>query len=168
MSIISCKNFEALGVLQFQGSAPGKGNYHVCFSLVHIAVLTPLCTGISRVVTRTITDGRTMAAGSSETWMHYSVRYEVTWGKKARIRADSPLRLRGHQHIRTDIGAFVRTRSSPCPRPPSVTPSLTLCGCAVVSARTRKIFFLIKIKLNIFFGCWLLEKRGKKCSVFGP
>jgi hypothetical protein len=26
------------------------------------------------------TDGRTMAAGSSVTWRHYSVRYEVTWG----------------------------------------------------------------------------------------
>jgi hypothetical protein len=38
-----------------------------------------------RVVTRTITDGRTdgrtMAAGSFVTWMHCSVRYEVTWVK---------------------------------------------------------------------------------------
>jgi hypothetical protein len=34
-----------------------------------------------RVVTRMITDGRTMAAGSSVTYTHCSVRYEVTWGK---------------------------------------------------------------------------------------
>jgi hypothetical protein len=37
-----------------------------------------------RVVTWTIVDGRTdsqtMATGSSMTWMHCSVRYEVTWG----------------------------------------------------------------------------------------
>jgi hypothetical protein len=32
-----------------------------------------------RVVTRTMTDGRTMAVGSSVTWTHCSVRYEVTW-----------------------------------------------------------------------------------------
>jgi hypothetical protein len=39
---------------------------------------------VAKVVTRTITDGRTddrtMAAGSSVTWTHYSVRYKVTWG----------------------------------------------------------------------------------------
>jgi hypothetical protein len=39
----------------------------------------------ARVVTRTITDGRTdgwtMAARSSVTWTHCSVRYEVTWDK---------------------------------------------------------------------------------------
>jgi hypothetical protein len=38
----------------------------------------------SKVVTRTIMDGRTegqtMAAGASVTWTHCSVHYEVTWG----------------------------------------------------------------------------------------
>jgi hypothetical protein len=42
----------------------------------------PVC---FRIVTQTIkderTDGRTMAAGSSVTWTHCSVRYEVTWDK---------------------------------------------------------------------------------------
>jgi hypothetical protein len=35
-------------------------------------------------------DARTMAVGSSVTWTHCSVRYEVTWGKKARVRVDAP------------------------------------------------------------------------------
>jgi hypothetical protein len=36
-------------------------------------------TGLSsRVVTRTITDGRTMAVGSSVNWTHCSICYEVT------------------------------------------------------------------------------------------
>jgi hypothetical protein len=39
------------------------------------------CSVCGRVVTRTITDGRMMAAGSSMIWTHFSVRYEVTWGK---------------------------------------------------------------------------------------
>jgi hypothetical protein len=66
--------------------------------------------------------------------------------------------------------ASARTRSSPCPHPPSVPPrpSLTLRGRAVASARTReKINKIIIILYKKEFGCWLLEKRGKKCSVFG-
>jgi hypothetical protein len=50
------------------------------------------------VVTRTFSDGRmdnrTMAAGSSVTWMHCSVRFEVTWGKTRRVRADAPMSAR--------------------------------------------------------------------------
>jgi hypothetical protein len=43
------------------------------------------------VVTRTFSDGRTddrtMAAGASVTWTHYSVLFEVTWGKTRCVRA---------------------------------------------------------------------------------
>jgi hypothetical protein len=44
------------------------------------------CKGLPeiKIVTRTImdewTDDRTMATGSSVTWTHCNVRYEVTWG----------------------------------------------------------------------------------------
>jgi hypothetical protein len=114
------------------------------------------------VVTRTIMDGRTdtrtMAAGSSMTWTHCSVRYEVTWNKKARVRADAPLHPRKHRPVYADEVISL----SPCPHPPSA-----LRGRAVVSARTRR-GRPKKIKIIFFFGCWLLEKRGKKCSVFNP
>jgi hypothetical protein len=40
-----------------------------------------------------------MAAGSSVTWTHYSVRYEVTCGKKARVRVDGPLHPHGRGHL---------------------------------------------------------------------
>jgi hypothetical protein len=81
----------------------------------------------------------------------------------------------------------VRTRSSPWPRPPLpslCTPSLALRGRVVASAWTG---FCVRVdgilrprgrtkkKKNnnnnfliiVILGCWLLEKRGKKCSVFG-
>jgi hypothetical protein len=42
---------------------------------------------VTRVVTRTFSDGRTddrtMAAGASVTWTHCSVLFEVTWDKTA-------------------------------------------------------------------------------------
>jgi hypothetical protein len=45
----------------------------------------------NRVVTRTIEDGRTMAAGSSMTWTHCSVRYKVTSGVNRRVQVtDDP------------------------------------------------------------------------------
>jgi hypothetical protein len=78
-------------------------------------------------------------------------------------------RPRGHERVRADIGPSARTRSSPCPRPPSIPPR-----GRNPSARTRhgrpkknKIKKNKKLFLNFFMGCWLLEKRGKKCSVFG-
>jgi hypothetical protein len=59
-----------------------------------------------RVVTRTIEEGRTngwtMAAGSSVTWMHCSVCYKVTSGVNRRVRVDTPLRP-------------LRPAPSPCP-----------------------------------------------------
>jgi hypothetical protein len=48
------------------------------------------------------TDGRTMAIGSSMTWTHCSVRYEVTWGSNSRIRVDAPMGPRGRKCIRAD------------------------------------------------------------------
>jgi hypothetical protein len=61
-----------------------------------------------RVVTRTITDGRTdgrtMAAGSSVTWTHCSVRYEVTRGKTL-------LSARMRLCIRASMSASERTGS---------------------------------------------------------
>jgi hypothetical protein len=120
---------------------------------------------------RTITDGQTdtqmMAAGSFVTWTHYSVRYEVIWDKKAHVHADIGTSARARLCIRTDIGPSAWTRSSLCPRPPSVSPRLP-CADGLLRPRggakknKNNNFFLI-----FFFGCWLLEKRGKKCSVFG-
>jgi hypothetical protein len=83
-----------------------------------------------------------MAAGSSVTWTHYSIRYEVTWGKKARVRADSPQRPRGHRRVRAD--ATMR----PCgrghlltlalPLYPFARPARTGCCVRADAARLRR------------------------------
>jgi hypothetical protein len=49
-----------------------------------------------------------LAAGSSVTWMHCSVHYEVLWDKKACVRADAPLGPRGHECVHAD--AIMRPR----------------------------------------------------------
>jgi hypothetical protein len=114
------------------------------------------------VVTRTIMDGRTdtrtMAAGSSMTWTHCSVCYEVTWNKKARVRADAPLHPRKHRPVCADEVISL----SPCPHPPSA-----LRGRAVVSARTRR-GRPKKIKIIFFFlvvGCWKREEKNVRFSI---
>jgi hypothetical protein len=79
--------------------------------------------------------------------------------------------------VRADIGTSVRPRlciptSLPLalPRTPSLAlPGSVWTGCCVRAdaARTlERIKIIKKIKINLFFGCWI-EKRGKKCSVFG-
>jgi hypothetical protein len=55
------------------------------------------------------TDGRTMAAGASVTWMHCSVLFEVTWGKTRCVRADGTMRPRGRTRVRADTSASART-----------------------------------------------------------
>jgi hypothetical protein len=89
------------------------------------------------------TDARTMAVGSSVTWTHCSIRYEVTWGKKARICEDTPLRPHGHERIRANAPLCPRGHRSvradeviSLPSPSLFTPSLALHGRAVASART--------------------------------
>jgi hypothetical protein len=83
------------------------------------------------------TDGRTMAAGASVTWTHFSVLFEVTWDKTVRIRTDATMCPRGRARVCADIGASARTRpcvradigpsartsSPPSPIPPSPPPS---------------------------------------------
>jgi hypothetical protein len=96
-----------------------------------------------------------MAAGLFVTWTHCSIHYEVTKVKKARVHADATMRPRGHRPVRADEVISL-------PPPSLCTPSLTLHGRAVASARTReknknKIIFIF-----IFLGCWLLERSGKK------
>jgi hypothetical protein len=88
-----------------------------------------------------------------------------------RVRTDAPLHPRGHRRVHVD--ATMRPRGHrpvhvDCPRPPSVPPRLPCsdgllrpCGCAK-KTELKKIKILL-----LFFGCWLLEKKGKKCSVFG-
>jgi hypothetical protein len=49
-------------------------------------------------------DDRTMAAGASVTWAHYSVLFEVTWGKTAASAGT-------HQHPRGRDHASARTGS---------------------------------------------------------
>jgi hypothetical protein len=54
-----------------------------------------------------------MSVGSSVTWTHCSVRYEVTCSKMARVRADGPVHPHGHTHVGADIGSLAgpaRTR----------------------------------------------------------
>jgi hypothetical protein len=58
------------------------------------------------------------------------------------------IRGRGKNRVRVDIGPSTRTRSSPCPHPPSRPPR---SPCADGLLRPSG-----------------LEKRGKKCSVFNP
>jgi hypothetical protein len=75
------------------------------------------------------------------TWTHCSVPYEVTWDKTARVRADAPLRPRGHRRVRSDIGLSAQTRSSPCPRPPSeplARPARAGYSVRADAARTRE------------------------------
>jgi hypothetical protein len=111
-----------------------------------------------------------MAAGSSVTCTHCSVRYEVTWGKKVHVRATYS-HLRGHRHVHAD--ATMRTHGHRPVRADEVIslPSPSLCSLAlhrrvVASARTREK----KLNVNFFFGCWLLEKRKRnvRFSVFNP
>jgi hypothetical protein len=84
--------------------------------------------GLSRGRFRTEgrTDSRTMAAGASVTWTHYSVLFEVTWGKKVRVRAD--------------IGPSARTSSPPSPLPPSPLPHPFQCGR---EKKRKKTFYFI-------------------------
>jgi hypothetical protein len=73
-------------------------------------------------------------------------------------QADASMRMR--PCIRTDIGASMRTSSPPFPSIPPRSPCtdrlMRLYG------RSKKI----KINYFYFFGSCLLEKRGKKLSVF--
>jgi hypothetical protein len=83
----------------------------------------------------------------------------------SRPHGHAPASTRTRLCIRTDIGPSARTRSSPCPRPPSKPLGCPArMGCCI-RADARKIFYFI-FKF-IYFGCWLLEKRGKNCSIFG-
>jgi hypothetical protein len=76
----------------------------------------------TRIVTQTIADGQTngqtMAARSSVTWTHYSVRYEVTWGKtlasartRTCVREDASVSARTRTYVCTDTSVSVRTGS---------------------------------------------------------
>jgi hypothetical protein len=82
--------------------------------------------------------------------------------KHTRVRADATMRSRGHRRVHAD-----ELTSLPCPRPPSVLPRspcadglMRPCRCA------KKINYFI-LFIYLFIGSCLLEKRGKKCSVFG-
>jgi hypothetical protein len=97
---------------------------------------------LPRVVTRTISDGRTdgrrMAAGASVTWTHCSVLFEVTWDKTLAsmriwcIRADAPQRPRGHGRPRR------RTSLPSPPLPLSLPLSLPPSPAVLASVRTKK------------------------------
>jgi hypothetical protein len=67
-----------------------------------------------RVVTRTIADGRTMAAESSVTWTHCSVHMKLPGGKMLTSARMRPC-------IRADIG-MLPYPPAPHPRPPPVPP----------------------------------------------
>jgi hypothetical protein len=61
---------------------------------------------LTRVVTRTYSDGRTddrtMAVGAFVTWTHCSVLFEVTWGKTSAS-------AQTHGRVRADVSASART-----------------------------------------------------------
>jgi hypothetical protein len=69
-------------------------------------------------------------------------------------------RPHGHKHIRTD-----EVISLP---PPSLCTPRSPCANGLLRPHGRAQKNKIKIKINNKkFGCWLLERRGKKCSIFG-
>jgi hypothetical protein len=77
----------------------------------------------------------------------------------ARTRSLRPL---GHRPVRVD-----EVISLPLPSPSLCTPSPLARPVRMRHGRMKKI--IKKIIFYFFiFGCWLLEKRGKKCSVFNP
>jgi hypothetical protein len=64
------------------------------FSCVECSLFSPLKQGC-----HADENGRTMAVGLFVTWTHCSVRYEVTWGKKARVRAAINASVRTHSYV---------------------------------------------------------------------
>jgi hypothetical protein len=71
------------------------------------------------------TDGRTMAAGASVTWMHCSVFFKVTWYKTRCVRADATMRPRLRPCPRGRSPASARTWvSARMHLPPLPSPSL--------------------------------------------
>jgi hypothetical protein len=96
-----------------------------------------------------------MTAGSSVIWTHCSVRYEVTWDKTL-ATARTRLCVRADIGVRPHLPAF-HPRPRPCPPvPPCADGLMRPCG----RSKKKKLFFFV-------FGICLLEKKGKKCSVFG-
>jgi hypothetical protein len=82
------------------------------------------------------TDGRTMAAGSSVTWTHCSVRYEVTWDKtlssartRTCVRADGVASVRtGSVHAMDAKGLHQGSSNIPFSLPSSPWPrEATVC-----------------------------------------
>jgi hypothetical protein len=59
------------------------------------------------------TDDRTMASRSSVTWMHCSVRYEVTWDK---ILASVRMRWRPRRHVRVRTDTHMHPLGRQCIR----------------------------------------------------
>jgi hypothetical protein len=58
------------------------------------------------------TDDWTKAARASVTWTHYSVLFEVTWGKTRRIPADALASAQTRPCVRTDARVRPRGRTS--------------------------------------------------------
>jgi hypothetical protein len=80
-------------------------------------------TGVDVMVdTRTFSDGRTndrtMAAGASVTWTHYSVLFEVTWGTTRRVPNNASARMRPCPRGRISLPSPLPPLSPP-PLPPS-------------------------------------------------
>jgi hypothetical protein len=141
---------------------------------------------VGRVVMRTMTDertdgrtdDRTMAAGSSVTWMHCSVRYEVTWGLNTCIRADTRYVrtdwVRPHEHLASAwTHLFPPSSLLPSLPPPSLPPSPLPCGCNLLSAQKRtwtleKKYFYFFLFFLFFGSCCRLEKRKKKFGFQSP
>jgi hypothetical protein len=71
--------------------------------------------------------------------------------------------------VRADIGLSARTRSSPCPCPPSVPPR-SPCADGLLRLRGRAKTKIKKIKFILFYflvvGCWKREEKNVRFSVF--
>jgi hypothetical protein len=99
-------------------------------------------------------DGPTMAAGSSMTWTHCSVRYKVTSGVNRHIRVDAT------KHPRT---LPVRADAT-CSSPPS-HPSRSPARVRVDARKKLKIIYLFMYLFLVVVAGW---KREKKISFQSP
>jgi hypothetical protein len=100
-----------------------------------------------------------MAVGASVTWTHYSVLFEVTWGKIVRVRTYATMHPRGHRPDRADeLTSLPSPSLSLPPLPPPLRTQSAIRGDA------RNFFNCFLNFLNflnfIFFGsCCRFGKR---------
>jgi hypothetical protein len=87
------------------------------------------------------TNDRTMAAGASVTWTHWSVLFEVTWDKTRRVLAEALASARPQPSIHTDMGVRANAKKN--------------------KKNKKNYFFIFYFKIYFFGSCRRLGKREK-------